>query len=188
MEVSRLTFRKETKKAMEKELTPSEKGELRWKRLKEFEKDGRLSLIKTRRELAVAAGYPEEEMHKGVAWVFRLINNGHITETLLGFNKQTKTPEYEYHLSSTEPNYRVGRARQTPKANIERKWKRWQDEMKTTQIPQAPQTPQPVFEEVSADFNVYYAVKMEIIRGDITIKLEFIDKDKAVELVKQLLT
>ena len=38
MEISKLTFRRETKEAMEKELTPSEKGELRWKRLQEFEK------------------------------------------------------------------------------------------------------------------------------------------------------
>lgn len=178
MEISRLTFRKETKEAIEKELTPKEKGELRWERLKELEKDGRLSLVKTRKELAAAAGYDEDELHQGVSWVFRLINNGHITETLLGFNNKTKTPEYEYHLTNKEPLYRIGRPKQHPKEEVkgEWKWRRWQDKVATGQIPQAPSI---IIDDT--------AIKVELTKGDILIKIELKDYKQASNLIKEIL-
>lgn len=176
MEVSRLTFRKETKEAMKKELTPAEKGELRWKRLKELEKDGRLSLIKTRKELAVAAGYDEYEIHKGVSWVFRLINNGHITETLLGFNDKSKTPEYEYHLTNKEPNYRTGRPKRRPETDVEREWRKWQYKSEVEQLSQMPHI---IIDDT--------AIKVELIKGDMLIKIELKDYKQASELIKEIL-
>ena len=48
MEISKLTFTKETKEKMEKGLNKRQMGKLRFERLKQAEKNGTLSMARTR--------------------------------------------------------------------------------------------------------------------------------------------
>lgn len=116
MNVSRLTFTKETKEQMEKPISQFKKGELRWKKLEELESTGKLSLAKNRRDITsmmgLGTGYGT-----AYTWVSNMISRGSIDEILLGFDKNDR-PEYEYHLTGVNrPNYKkVGRAN-VPKPN-----------------------------------------------------------------------
>ena len=116
MNVSRLTFTKETREQMEKPISQFKKGELRWKKLEELENTGKLSLAKNRLDITsmmgLGTGYGA-----AYTWLSNMINRGSINEILLGFDKNDR-PEYEYHLTNVNrPNYKkVGKAN-VPKPN-----------------------------------------------------------------------
>ena len=140
MEVSRLTFRKETKEAMNKGLNKVQKGRLRFNKLKELNESGELSMIKNRKELGYALGYTKEQLTTSASpYICGLIKKGYMTETLLNFDPMTKMPQYEYHLTGKEPSDVVGRPKRTPKADVKRELRRWQDKVEAGQIPEAPQ-------------------------------------------------
>lgn len=96
MNVSRLTFTKETKEKMEKPISHFKRGQLRWEKLKELDETGKLSSAKSRIDitsmLGLGTGYGAP-----YSWVSHLISNGYISETLTGFSSSQK-PEYEYHI------------------------------------------------------------------------------------------
>lgn len=102
MEVSRLTFTKETKEKMEKPITLYKKGELRWKKLTELNDEGKLMSAKNRQDITAMMG-----LGKGYGapytWVSNMISRGYIKEILTGFDKAQR-PEYEYHIVS-KPDY-----------------------------------------------------------------------------------
>lgn len=110
MEISRLTFTKETKDKMEKGISHFRKGELRWQKLQELEDTGKLSKARNRRDITsmmgLGTGYGAP-----YTWVSNMISRGSVKETLLGFGKDGR-PEYEYHLTNkNKPNYeRFGKA------------------------------------------------------------------------------
>lgn len=99
MEVSRLTFTKETKEKMEKPLSHFQKGKLRWDKLTELEKSGKLSVAKNRQEVMGMLGLGSE-YGAGYSWVSNMISRGSIKEILTGFDKYNN-PEYEYHVVDT---------------------------------------------------------------------------------------
>lgn len=98
MEISRLTFRKETKEKMEKPLTAMEKGKLMWEKIVEAEKDGRLQQAKSRLDVAHIAGYTDDK--RGYSWASNIIKRGAIVETIYAPGEYTYTigtaPKFEY--------------------------------------------------------------------------------------------
>lgn len=105
MEVSRLTFTKETREKMNKPISHFKKGELRWAKLKEADSKGKLSLARNRSDIVRmlgGTGYGAE-----YSWISNMVSRGHLQEVLLGFSKNDD-PEYEYHIIS-EPDYNFSR-------------------------------------------------------------------------------
>ena len=99
MEVSRLTFRKETKKKMEQGLSKREIGKLRFERLKAAEVDGKLSKAKNRADLLKIAGFTDAQRGVGYSWISNLVRRGHLQEIIANYTRNGKA-EYEYHLLS----------------------------------------------------------------------------------------
>lgn len=187
MEISRLTFRKETKEQMKKDMTVREKGRVLFDRLKELEEDGTLSKAKTRADVARLVGYPEERAKAGYAWVSNLIRRGHLSETI-----QEWTPSgrmiAEYHTTGSMPDYgyeEVNRRREKKKVGQE--LRRWQDKVAAGYIPQAPE-PQ-VYDEkqVAGDTKITTPIKIEITRGDMTIKVEMDSHEEASRLITTIM-
>lgn len=100
MLASKVTLQKET--IEQNDLTSKKKGELRWKKLKELDKEGKLAFIKTRGELAEACGY-EKGDPKGASWVFNMLRNSVLEEVAVGYNNGKM--EKEYHLTGREPQF-----------------------------------------------------------------------------------
>ena len=116
MEISRLTFTKETKEKMEKGITHFKKGELRWQKLQELEDTGKLSKARSRQDITsmmgLGTGYGAP-----YTWLSHMISRGSVKEILLGFDKNSR-PEYEYHLTNeNRPNYERSGKSNVPKQN-----------------------------------------------------------------------
>ena len=166
MEVSRLTFTKETKENMEKPITHYKKGELRWKKLQELEDTGKLSKARNRQDITsmmgLGTGYGAP-----YAWLSHMISRGSVKEILLGFDKNKK-PEYEYHLTNTNmPNYEKFGKANIPKPVVEK-------------IPVQPNRPVQVCQ------NTCEKVKVTIKYGELTIEVESIDTIVIERIVKTL--
>ena len=112
MEISRLTFTKETKEKMEKPMSHFKRGELRWQKLQELDESGKLGTAKNRQDITsmmgLGTGYGT-----AYSWVSHLITGGYIKEILSGFDSNNR-PEYEYHLVK-KPNYKNKTAKPTTK-------------------------------------------------------------------------
>lgn len=96
MEVSRLIFTKETKKKMEKGISPQEKGRLRWERLKEAETSGLLQKAKTRADIGKIVGI--ENYQTAYSWVSSMVSKKALIETVVGFDGLRAI--YEYRLGT----------------------------------------------------------------------------------------
>lgn len=105
MDVSRLTITKETKEKMSKQISSHKKGELRWNKLKELEETGKLNSARNRKEVSAMLGLGNS-FGNGYNWITKMIRDGYLAETLLGFDKYNK-PEHEYHLIG-KPKYKPG--------------------------------------------------------------------------------
>ena len=159
MEVSRIVFRKETKEAMEKKLTNRERGKLLYARLKECDANGKLNLASNRKEVSNLVG-------GNLPWVNGMIGRRYVTETLQGFDNGK--PVYEYHLTGKEPNYDYTRKRRREAVKPEREVVIWQEAEKM-------QT------------NVATPIKIEITRGNMTIKVEMSDSEQVGKLITTIL-
>ena len=117
MEVSRLTFTKETKEKMEKPIDHFKKGQLRWKKLHELENSGKLCIARNRQDIlqmmGLSLGYGAP-----YSWLSNMIVRGHLKETLTGFDKSQK-PEYEYHIVG-QPDYDFRARKNTKKATAKK--------------------------------------------------------------------
>lgn len=189
MEVSRLTFRKETKEAMNKGLNKMQKGRLRFNKLKELNESGELSMIKNRKELGYALGYTKEQLATSASpYICGLIKKGYINEILLNFDPITQKPQYEYHLTGKEPSAVIGRPKQnsSAKKKVEKELRRWQDKVEAGQIPEAPQ---PVLDTPTEPEVTVLAspIKLEFTKGDVCIKMELGNSKDASELIKTIL-
>lgn len=151
---------------MEKPLSHFQKGELRWDKLTELEKSGKLSVAKNRQEvmgmLGLGSGYGA-----GYSWVSNMISRGSIKEILTGFDKYNN-PEYEYHVVSTnKPNYKKYGKANKPKPVVEKS-------------PVQPNKP------VQTCQNTCEKVKATIKYGELTIEVESIDISVIERIVKTL--
>lgn len=102
MEVSRLTFTKETQEKMNKPLNHFQRGELRWKRIKECEANGKLGKARNRMDIVEMLG-GARTYGAIYSWTCNMISRGHIKETLSGIGKDGKM-EYEYSVIKS-PNF-----------------------------------------------------------------------------------
>lgn len=102
MEVSRLIFTKETKDKMNEPINHFKRGELRWKRIKEYEDDGTLSKARSRMDIVEMLG-AERKYNSVYNWVSNMITRGYLKETMTGVDNSGKM-EYEYHTVKT-PNF-----------------------------------------------------------------------------------
>lgn len=119
MEISRLIFSKETKNKIEKDLNASQRGQLRWERVKESDRHGSLAMAKNRNEVANLAGFTKENKYRGYQWVSNMIARKHLQEVAQGIGKNGRI-EYEYHVLS-DPDYSREKARDARLANQNRK-------------------------------------------------------------------
>ena len=187
MEISRLTFRKETKDKMKKEMTVREKGKVLFARLQELEADGTLSKAKTRADVARLVGYSEERAKAGYAWVSNLIRRGHLSETLQEWTPSGKMIA-EYHVPGSMPDYGYEEvSRRKAKKKVGQELRRWQDKVEAGYIPQVPE-PQ-VYDEkqVASDTKIVAPIKIEITRGDMTIKVEMDSHEEASKLITTIM-
>lgn len=166
MEVSRLTFTKDTKNKMAKGLNRRQQGKLRFERLKEAEENGLLQKAKTRTEVAELAGFTREQYKTGYSWVTNMLIRKHLIERISGMGINGRA-EYEYHLGS-EPDY-SNRGAAKARAKINK-----QPEVVVDSVETKPQA-------------IASVAKLEIVRGDLSIKIEFANDTNVIELVKQLL-
>lgn len=187
MEISRLSFTKKTQEAMNKDMSVREKGKILFARLQELEEDGTLSKAQTRADVARLAGYPEERAKAGYAWVSNLVRRGHLTEIIREWTPSGRMIA-EYHLAGSAPDYgyeEVGRRK--AKKKVGQELRRWQDKVEAGYIPQAPE-PQ-IYDEkqVASDIKITVPIKIEITRGDMTIKVEFAEVEQATNLITTIM-
>ena len=187
MEVSKLSFTKKTKEQMKKDMSVREKGKVLFARLQELEEDGTLSKAKSRADVARLVGYPEERAKAGYAWVSNLIRRGHIKETILEWTPSGKMVA-EYHTTGSMPDYGYEEVnRRRAKKKVGQELRRWQDKVEAGYIPQAPE-PQ-VYDEkqVASDTKIMTPIKIEITRGDMTIKGEMDCHEEASKLIATIM-
>ena len=187
MEVSRTIFKKETKEAMKKDLSVRQRGRLLFARLQELDNDGTLSKAKSRADVATMVGYTEEQAKAGYSWVSNLIRRGHVSETIQEWTPSGKMIA-EYHTTGSVPSYgyeEVSRRKAKKKAGQE--LRRWQDKVEAGYIPQAPE-PQ-VYDEkqVASDTKIVAPIKIEITRGDMTIRVEMDSHEEASKLITTIM-
>lgn len=170
MEVSKLSFTKKTQDKMKKGMTIREKGKILFARLQELEEDGTLSKAKSRADVARLVGYPEERAKAGYSWVSNLISRGHLSETI-----QEWTPSgrmiAEYHTTGSMPDYGYEevKRRRDKKQNI-------------TEEKQALCFPKVI--EITPSET---PIKMEIAKGDMTIKVELAEVEQATNLITTIM-
>lgn len=187
MEVSKLSFTKKTKEQMKKDMSVREKGKVLFARLQELEADGTLSKAKSRADVARLVGYPEERAKAGYSWISNLIRRGHVSETILEWTPSGKMVA-EYHTTGSMPDYGYEEMnRRKAKKQVGQELRRWQDKVEAGYIPQAPE-PQ-VYDEkqVASDTKIMTPIKIEITRGDMTIKVEMDSHEEASKLITTIL-
>lgn len=187
MEVSKLSFTKKTQDKMDRGMTVREKGKVLFARLQELEADGTLSKAKTRADVARLVGYSEERAKAGYAWVSNLIRRGHVSETIQEWTPSGKMVA-EYHMTGSVPDYGYEEVnRRKAKKKVGQELRRWQDKVAAGYIPQAPE-PQ-VYEEkqVASDIKIMTPIKIEITRGDTTIKVEMDSHEEASKLITAIM-
>lgn len=163
MEISRLILTKETKEKMNEPINHFKRGELRWKRIKEYEDDGTLSKARNRMDIVEMLG-SERQYNAVYTWVSNMITRGFMKETMTGVDNNGKM-EYEYHTVRT-PNF-------SPAKNAHKGRK----VVKTT-TPKAVVVPTVDREPKQAKVIIRY--------NDLTIELENIDQATIEGIVEKL--
>ena len=166
MEISRLTFTKETKEKMEKGLNRREAGRLRFERLKEAEEEGLLANVSTRIGVAKLAGFTDERYKTGYSWVSNLVTRGHLSETIRGFDEHNKAT-YEYHIIDN-PTYTIRRGK-TKRNN----------QVKVSK-------PERIMTSVT-EVNDQRTYKLEITEGDMSIKVELPTAQDVITVITNVL-
>ena len=190
MFASKLTITKETQEQQAKSMSVRQKGRIMFARLKELEADGTLMKAKTRADVARLVGYPEERAKAGYSWVSNLIVRGHLSETIREWTPSGKMMA-EYHTTDTMPDYgyeevnrrknKKKRGQQTAKAE-KQALEAWQKIKNEAPVLDYDTTPQ-VIERA----RVSNPIKIEITRGDTTIKVEIDDYEQASKLITTIL-
>ena len=182
MEVSKLSFTKKTQDKMKKSMSVREKGKVLFARLQELEADGTLSKAKTRADVARLVGYPEERAKAGYAWISNLIRRGHVSETIHEWTPSGRMVA-EYHTTGSMPDYgyeEVGR-RKAMKEKVASEWTAWQNKEASKQTKQWIEPP--IVERATTNT----PIKIEITRGDMTIKVEMDSHEQASKLITTIM-
>ena len=95
---ARVSVSKDTISKAEKKLTTVHRGALLAKRLAEVAESGKLSLARTRSDVASMVGYTAGQRASGYAWAKRMIKIGRLTEEFDGISKYGKA-EYRYYYN-----------------------------------------------------------------------------------------
>lgn len=167
MEVSKLSFTKKTQDQMKKNMSVREKGKVLFARLQELEEDGTLSKAKSRADVARLVGYTEERAKAGYAWISNLIRRGHVSETILEWTPSGKMVA-EYHTTGSMPDYgyeEVNRRKAKKQAIAKVAEETIEREKVIANTP----------------------IKMEIAKGDMTIKVELAEVEQATNLITTIL-
>lgn len=167
MEVSKLSFTKKTQDKMNRSMSVREKGRVLFARLQELEADGTLSKAKSRADVARLVGYPEERAKAGYSWVSNLISRGHVSETIQEWTPSGRMVA-EYHTTGSTPDYGYGEAgrRKAKKQAIAK-------------------VAEETIKREKATANT--PIKMEITRGDMTIKVELAEVEQATNLITTIM-
>ena len=187
MFASKITISKETQDKMKKDMSVREKGKVLFARLQELDADGTLSKAKTRADVARLVGYSEERAKAGYAWVSNLIRRGHVSEIIQEWTPSGKMVA-EYHTTGSMPDYGYEEVnRRKARKKVGQELRRWQDKVEAGYIPQAPE-PQ-VYDEkqVASDTKITTPIKIEITRGDMTIKVEMDSHEEASNLITTIM-
>ena len=175
MEISKLTFKKETKEAMRKDLSVRERGKLLFARLQELDDNGTLSKAKSRADVATMVGYTAERTKAGYSWVSNLISRGNLRETILEWSPSgkmiaeyhvIKSPDYDYQETKRRKDSKKKRVEQVTRELID-----WQKQA-------------PILAEEKPATN---PIKIEITRGDMTIKVEMDSHEEASKLIATIM-
>ena len=191
MFASKITMSKETKEKMEKGLSVRERGKLLFARLQELDNNGTLSKATCRADVATMVGYTTEQAKAGYSWVSNLIRRGNLSETMLEWSPSgrmvaeyhvKKSPDYDYQETKRRTDSRKKRAEK-----VAQELRRWQDKVEAGYIPQVPE-PQ-VYDEkqVASDTKILAPIKIEITRGDMTIKVEMDNHEEASKLITTIM-
>lgn len=129
MFASKVVISEETMK--KNKLNHHQEGRLHYKKLQEIDRTGEISKATTRMELARMVGFGEKE-RRGATWVGNMVRRGYIKEYLTGTKRGR--PQFEFHLTSIEPDYDKKRAVQKRKEN-ERKKKEGEQAVQPVQQP-----------------------------------------------------
>lgn len=190
MDVSRLSFTKKTQEAMKKDLSVRQRGRLLFAKLQELDNDGTLSKATSRADVATLVGYTEEQAKAGYSWVSNLIRRGHLSETIQEWTPSGKMIA-EYHTTGTKPSYGYEEAkRRREKKKAGQELRRWQDKVAAGQIPQAPESPViQVYgkEQIKVDAPTVMPIRIEITRGDTTIRVEMGNHEEASKLITTIM-
>lgn len=126
---ARVSVSKDTISKAEKKLTTVHRGALLAERLAEVAESGKLSLARTRSDVASMVGYTSGQRASGYAWVKRMINIGRLTEEFDSIDKYGKA-EYRYyynppkvepeveHIEQVEPEPEVEQTEQVENKTI----------------------------------------------------------------------
>lgn len=181
---ARLIISKETKDKMKKKISEREKGKVLFARLQELEADGTLSKAQTRADAARLVGYPEERANAGYAWVSTLIRRGNLNETIREWTPDGERIS-EYHTTGKMLDYNCEAQH---KRKGEQEWRRrWQDKVEAGYTPQAPEPQVYNEEQVASDTKIMAPIKIEITRGDMTIKVEMDSYERASKIISDIL-
>lgn len=179
MEISRLSFTKKTQEAMNKDMTVREKGKILFARLEELDNDGTLSKAKTRADVARLVGYPEERAKAGYAWVSNLIRRGHLSETIQEWTPSGKMVA-EYHITGSVPDYGY------EEVNRRKNKKKRGQQIAKAEIPSVYSDSQ-IEPQIIERATINKPIKIEITRGDTTIKVEIDDYEQASKLITTIM-
>ena len=187
MEVSRLSFTRKTQEDMKKDMPPQEKGKVLFARLQDLDEDGTLSKAKTRADVARLVGYPEERAQAGYMWVSSLIRRGYVSEIIREWTPSGNMVA-EYHMTGSASDYGHKKtSRRKARKKVGQELRRWQDKVAAGYVPQAPEPQTFDKKQVSSDAKIAAPIKIEITRGDITIKVEMDSHEEASKLITAIM-
>lgn len=165
MEVSKLTISNN----MTKPLNHFQRGELRWKKIKEMEDNGMLKRAKNRLDLVEMLGF-KRGYNAGYTWVSNLISRGHLRETMYELGKDGKM-EYEYSTVKA-PMF-------SPKE--------WSSKPKKAETKKVVKDKTPVVTPISQpSVKIDNGTRVIIRYNDLTIELENIDQQTVEGIVEKL--
>lgn len=117
---ARVSVSKDTISKAEKKLTTVHRGALLAERLAEVAESGKLSLARTRSDVASMVGYTAGQRASGYAWVKRMIKIGRLTEEFDSMDKYGKA-EYRYYYNppKVEPEVEHTEVEPEPEPEVE---------------------------------------------------------------------
>lgn len=170
MEVSRITFSKETQEKIKRGMSAQDKGRVLYGRLTEAADSGLLAQCKTRRDVAELVGYYGENLQrKGYSWISNLIRRKHVSEVMVA------PGEYQFFLGPNKPDYnRAGVSKAKSKKTV---------------VVQAPVT---MAAKLGKAYNItdtsttILSAKIVLRKGDKTIEIEG-DRELVKDVIKMFM-